>query len=165
MYLPQTLNVGLMATIWPWLFPVTYLVHIAEEYWGGDGYSAHLANTRGVKLPPTNFLVLTGLGGVLMIVGIMLAAQFKFPQLLLVIFGALVLANGLSHTISGVSTAKYNPGLISGVLLWIPLGAITLLRLKGSMSGHRFFTALVIGVAIQVVVSLLSVSVEKLFRT
>src|SRR5947209_13504675 len=116
-------------TLWPWLFPSTYLLHIAEEFWGGEGYSAHIAKTRGVSLTAPRFFFLTGLGCLLMIAGIVIADRFHFSQLLLVILAAVVLVNGLSHTITAARTAKYNPGLWTGILLWIPLGALTLLRL------------------------------------
>jgi len=49
-------------TLWSWLFPVTYLLHLAEEYWGGEGYSAYLLKLRGVQLSPTRFLVVQAIG-------------------------------------------------------------------------------------------------------
>jgi hypothetical protein len=91
-------------------------VHLAEEYWCG-GYLAHLSNTRGVNLSRRRFLLLAGLGLVLMVVGLILAQWFRFPQLLLVIFGTVVLANGLLHTISGLMAGKYTPGFLLGLLL------------------------------------------------
>jgi len=48
-------SVLLSTTSWLWLFPMTYLVHIAEEYWGGEGYSAYLFRLRGVHLSPADF--------------------------------------------------------------------------------------------------------------
>ena len=151
-------------TIWPWLFPLTYLLHIAEEYWGGDGYTAYLSRTKGVDLTSRRFLFMTGVGLALMIVGIPLAYTFKFPQLLMVILGTVFLVNGVSHTISAVLTARYNPGLLTGILIWIPLGIVTLVQLRDRMSAARYLTAVAGGVAIQVVVSLLSLKGGRLFR-
>ena len=74
-------------TIWSWLFPVTYLIHIAEEYWGGGGYSAYLLRLRGVHLSPTRFLLAQSIGVILVVVGIMLARRFNFPHMMLVILG------------------------------------------------------------------------------
>ena len=164
MHLAGTLGFGGADMFWPWLFPSTYLIHIAEEYWGGEGYRAHLAKTKGVSLTPLRFFFLTGLGGLIMIAGIVAAERLNFPQLALVIFGTTVLANGLSHTITGVLTAKYNPGLFTAILLWIPLGAVTLARLNGSMGGGRYLTGMALGVGIQLGVSLLAKrggSIEK----
>ena len=36
--------------IWLALFPLTYLAHIAEEYWAGGGYSDYLRRTYSVEL-------------------------------------------------------------------------------------------------------------------
>jgi hypothetical protein len=148
-------------TLWPWLFPFTYLLHIAEEFWGGEGYSAHVAKAKGVSLTSLRFFFLTGVGALLMVAGIVIAQRLHFLQLLLVILATVVLVNGLSHALTAGRTARYNPGLWTGILLWIPLGTLTLLSLKGSMSGGRFLTGLAIGAGIQVVVSLLSVSGGK----
>src|SRR4051812_11903662 len=33
-----------------WIFPITYLIHIVEELWGGEGYPAYIHRLRGVQL-------------------------------------------------------------------------------------------------------------------
>ena len=153
------------ASIWLWLFPITYLAHIAEEYWGGDGYSAHHARTKGINLSPLRFLLMTGFGLVLMVIGVLVAERFNFPETLLVILATLILVNGLSHTISSALTALYNPGLVSGALIWIPLGAATLIHLRGSMHLQRYLMAMAVGIAIQGAVSLLAIKGGKQLRT
>jgi hypothetical protein len=158
MHLVGTLGPGFADILWPWLFPSTYLIHIAEEYWGGDGYSAHMAKTRGINLTPQRFFLLTSLGWLIMTAAIVIAERLNFPQLMLVIFGTVVLANGLSHALTGVKLARYNPGLYTGLLLWVPLGAATLARLNGSMSGVRYVAGVAVGVGIQLAVSLLAKS-------
>lgn len=149
--------------LWPWLFPLAYLAHIAEEYWGGDGYSAYLSRTKGVVLTSGRFLFMTGTGCVLMVVGIPLARMLGFPQLTMVILATVFVVNGVSHTVSGAVTARYNPGLVTGMLIWIPLGIVTLIQLRERMSAARYLTAVLIGVAIQGVVSLLSLKGGRLF--
>lgn len=145
-------------TILPWLFPATFLVHIAEEYWCGGGFSAYMARTRGVNLPPSRFLLLNGIGLALMVLGVVLARRYRFREWLLTCLGAVVLGNGLMHTINAVVSREYNPGLISGLLLWIPLGLLTLLYLKGKVAMRRYWAALSIGIGILVVVALLTLS-------
>jgi Protein of unknown function with HXXEE motif len=135
-------------TLWSWLFPITYLLHIGEEYWGGEGYSAFLLRLRGIQLSPTRFLVVQAIGLILMIAGIMLARRLQFPNLLGVILGSVVLVNGLTHTILGLSYAEYVPGLITSILFWIPLGIATLLRLRGTMRGARYWLCIILGVVI-----------------
>ncbi len=141
---------------WAWLFPLTYVIHIAEEFWAGEGYTARLARQKGVHLSATRFFALTGFGLSMIILGILLANTLNFPQFLLTIFGSLVLANGLSHTLTAAIKFKYNPGLISAILLWIPLGIMTIWLLKATMNRSRFTLAVLIGLAIQVTVSFLA---------
>ena len=150
------------AALWPWLFPATYLIHIAEEHRGGQGFSAHMAQSRGVHFTSLRFFFLTGIGLVLMVAGILLAQRLRFLHLLLVILGTVVLANGLSHTLSGIFNGTYNPGLISGLLIWIPLGAATLYGLAGGMPMQRYAIGILIGLGIQAVVSWLALQGGKI---
>ena len=149
-------------TLLPWLFPATYLIHIAEEYWGGGGFSAYVARARGVDLPPSRFLLLNGIGLSLMLLGVVLARRYKFSQWLAVCLGALVLGNGLSHTINGAVSREYNPGLVSGLLIWIPLGLVTLFYVKRRMAARKYWIALAIGIGIQIIVALLALRGGKL---
>ncbi|MGH9941571.1 MAG: HXXEE domain-containing protein [Pyrinomonadaceae bacterium] len=147
---------------WHWLFPATYLLHVAEEYWVGGGYSAHLARTQGVVLSPSRFLWLNLLGVGLMAVGIMLARRLRFPDWMLSCLAVVFIVNALSHLAGSVTTGGYDPGVITGVLIWIPLGAATLYYLKKRMRWGRLLTAAAAGLAIQAVVSLLAQSGGRL---
>ena len=133
-----------------------YVAHIAEEHWGGEGFSAYSARTRGINLSPTRFLVLNGIGILLIIFGIFMAHRFSFQEWLIVLFAALALANGLSHTVRTVRTGEYNPGLVTGLLDFVPIGGVTLFLMNRFMSRTRYWTALLVGLGIQVVVSILA---------
>ena len=126
---------------WSWLFPVSYLLHIAEEYWGGEGYSAYLLRLRGIQLSPARFLVIQAIGLALMTLGVILARRLKFPNLLSVILGSVILVNGLTHTALSLAYTEYVPGLITSILLWIPLGIVTLLGLRRTMRQARYWIA------------------------
>jgi hypothetical protein len=143
-------------TLWPWLFPITYLLHVAEEYWGGEGYSTYLLRLRGVQLSPTRFLLVQSVGLALMIVGIILARRLHFPNLMSGILGSVVLVNGLTHTILSIGYAEYVPGLITSTLLWIPLGIATLLRSKRTMREARYWLCVALGVGINVIIELVT---------
>jgi uncharacterized membrane protein HdeD (DUF308 family) len=143
-------------TLWSWLFPITYLLHIVEEYWGGEGYSAYLMRMRGIQLSPGWFLVVQAIGLTLVIVGIILARRLRFPNLLSVILGSVVLLNGLTHTILSLAHTQYVPGLITSVLLWIPLGITTLLVFKRTMGEARYWLCVAFGVAINGIIELVT---------
>jgi hypothetical protein len=150
-------------TLWSWLFPFTYVLHIAEEYWGGEGYSDYLLRLREVQLSPTRFLLVQAIGLVLMIMGITLARRLKFPNLMITILGAIVFVNGLTHTILSLAYNEYVPGLITSILLWIPLGIITLVSFRHTMSKARYSLGMAFGVAINAIIELVTSKAGQVF--
>ena len=161
MNISQTSMSHTSTTFWSWLFPVTYLLHIAEEYWGGEGYSAYLLRLRGIHLSPTTFLMVQSFGLVLIVVGIILARRLEFPNQLTVILGAVILINGLNHAMLSLAYAEYVPGLITSILLWVPLGIAILLRLRRTMSDLRYWLCVAIGIGINVVIELLTINLHS----
>jgi len=147
---------------WLWIFPLTYLIHVAEEYWGGEGYPAYILRLRGVHMTTANFLLAQGIGVVLVTAGVVLALRFKFPHMMLVILGAIVLVNGITHTVTAVSAASYGPGLWSSIFIWMPLGIFTLIRFHQGISTKRYWIAIAIGVGINVVVGILTMRGARL---
>lgn len=145
------------SALWMWLFPVTYLIHIAEEYWGGEGYTAYLYRLRGVHLSTARFLAFQSLGVVLICIGIVISLNLKWPRFFLTIMGALVLSNGITHTVTALRHGGYGPGLVSCVLIWIPLGLVTLILLQGEMPTLRFVVASLIGFGINAAVALIAI--------
>lgn len=140
---------------WPWLFPITYLIHIAEELYGGAGYSAYLEGLRGIHITPGRFMLAQGIGVVLMVAGIVLARQFKFSNFFNVVLGTTVLVNSFTHTIQTVVHGEYVPGLVTGLLIWLPLGVMTLVRFHRTMSRSRYGLAMALGAGINILVELL----------
>lgn len=134
-------------TIWLWLFPITYVIHIAEEYWGGEGYVAYLFRLRGVRMSPARFLFLQSIGLVGMSVLVVLSQLLNFRQFMLAMLGTITLLNGITHTVTAISHQGYGPGLVSCVLTWIPLGLVTLIFVFGQTSIFSYVTAVAIGVA------------------
>jgi hypothetical protein len=146
------------ATIfWSWLFPLSYLIHIAEEYWGGEGYPAYILRLRGVHMSTARFLAAQSVGFILVTIGVILARRFKFLPMMLVILGTIVAVNGLTHIVTALSTLSYGPGLFSSILIWGPLGIATLIRFKAGIDDQRqYWIAIAIGVGVNVVVGILT---------
>lgn len=137
---------------WQWLFPFIYLIHISEEFWGGEGYIHRLLRTKGVVMTPGYFLALTGVACILIIAAVWLATTIKRLQWTLVVVAAALAANGVSHTITGVRTGEYHPGLITGLLLWLPFGIAAIWWLRSFMSKRTYWTSIIIGGGIQFVI-------------
>jgi hypothetical protein len=139
-----------------WLIPLTYVVHIAEEYWGGEGYPAYISRVQGVYLSPNRFLVAQAIGFALLTIGIILGRKFNFPAMMLLILSTTAMGNALTHSFHAITSSSYNPGLLSSVLIWLPLGIFLLIRFKPEMSSTRYWLAIAIAGSINVVIAVIT---------
>ena len=155
---PYSLGIYDRATIlWSWLFPLSYVIHIAEEYWGGEGYPAYILRLRGVQMSTARFLAAQSVGFILVTIGVILARRLKFLPMMLVILGTVVAGNALTHLVTALSILSYGPGLVSSIFVWGPLGLATIIRFKSGIDDQRqYWIAVAIGVAVNVVVGILT---------
>jgi hypothetical protein len=144
------------------LFPLTYLIHIAEEYWGGEGYPAYILRLRGVHLSTTRFLLAHSVGFVLVTIGVILARRFHFPQMMLITLAAIVCVNGMTHAVTSLSVLRYGPGLFTSAFIWTPLGIFVLFHFKNAVSRQRYGVAIAIGVGVNVVIGIFTMRGGKL---
>ena len=91
-----------------------------------------------------------------MIVGVVLVIKSKSYRWLLVSFGTVILINGLVHAGASVVTRSYSPGVVSGLLIFVPLGGSTLLGGWKRVNRRTFNAGVVLGVAMHAVVVLLA---------
>ena len=142
--------------IWLALFPLTYLAHIAEEYWAGGGYSDYLRRTYSVELSRQRFLALQALGLFLMILGIILGNALQFPLTMIAMLSAIVIGNALVHVVRSINDRIYVPGLITAITLWLPLGFISLKSVWPNTSPVRLVLAFLVGFAANLIVEVIS---------
>jgi uncharacterized protein with HXXEE motif len=147
-----------------WVFPLTYLIHIAEEYWGGEGYPAYILRLRGVHLSTTRFLAAQSVGFVLVTIGVLLARKLHFPQMMLIVMGTIVLVNGLTHTVTALTSRTYGPGLVSSILIWMPLGLFILIRYRQAVSRKRYWLAIAVGVSVNVIIGIFTMRGGRIVR-
>ncbi|MFN2532241.1 MAG: HXXEE domain-containing protein [Pyrinomonadaceae bacterium] len=129
-----------------YLFPLTYLIHIGEEY--RAGYSQYLWRHYGIELPVRRFVALQTLGMVLMTTGVMLALNLGVPNTMLVILAAVTMGNSLIHVAKSTAGLVYEPGLVSSVLIWMPVSSITLVTAWDYMSVTRYAMSCLTGLTI-----------------
>lgn len=92
----------------------------------------------------------------MMAVGVAIVLRTKSYRWLLVSFGTVFLVNGLVHAGASLVTKSYSPGLISGLLLFVPLGAMTLMRGHHLVNRRTFHAGIIVGVLMHGVVVLLA---------
>jgi hypothetical protein len=135
-----------------WLFPATYLVHIAEEYFGDLPSLA--ADFTGFPVTNAAFLVANAIFWFLMVGTAAWAVRSELGAQLVVVLATIIIINAVLHGGGTLLTRSYSPGLISGALLWLPLGVFSLVRGKRVLVSSAFRTAVALGVAIHALVPL-----------
>jgi hypothetical protein len=124
-------------------------LHVVEEVTGVEGL-------HGINLSLNLFLVLSTGAWLLMTCGIVLAHKLGFPHFIGVCLGTTVFLNGLVHIFNSLINRGYDAGVISGSVLFIPLGAVTLIGLKNSMRRQRYILGVVLGIVIQTIATIIA---------
>jgi hypothetical protein len=131
-----------------WIFAAVLVIHLTEEFCGGMR-SSDRDKLHGLDLSRGGF-IRTNLVAVVGLIAISVTAvKMGFPQFLLVSLGTFILVNGARHAVKSVREITYSPGLITGILVFLPLGVLTLIRLEPMMSLVRFAAAMLAGLTMQ----------------
>lgn len=131
---------------WAWLFPGSYAVHIAEEYWVPPGFYSWTSAFFGVDFTARVFLAANVLFFGVMVTAVVLVIRRVWGPWVLVALATFVTMNGLLHLVGTAASGLYSPGLVSGVLLWVPLGVATLARAARLLAGRALRTGVIAGV-------------------
>jgi len=140
---------------WILLFPATFLAPIAEEYWGG--FPERAAELTGRAVPDAAFFGANAFFWVLMATAAVFALWRPSRAPLVVALATAVTINATLHVGGALLTASYSPGLVSGVLLWLPLGVAALARSHRVLPERSFRFGVLIGVVAHVLVPLVGV--------
>lgn len=138
----------------PWIvsFPATYLVHIGEEYWGG--FPARTAEFTGLAIPEAAFLAANAFFWLLMVVAVVSVFRRPSRAPVVVALATIVSINGTLHLGGALLTSTYSPGLVSGLLLWVPVGVWGLVRGRRALPRRGFRFGVLLGVAAHLLVPL-----------
>ena len=115
-----------------WLFPPAYAVHVLEQLVAGDG-----------------FLLVNAVGMVLLVAAVRRTCRDEHAGWMAIAIATLAAVNGMAHVSATLVSGRYSPGLISGVVLYIPLAALTLLRAAYQADGSTIGRGVAAGLAIQ----------------
>ena len=150
------MNTGSVKTLprfWPLLFPATYLLHIAEEYWCGERFFNWASRVSGINLTELAFLEINAAAWTIML--LMSAMAFSRPtfQWIVIPMSTAITINGVAHLLGTIISHSYSPGLVTGFLLWIPLGVFTLYRTRET---GRYWAGVILGVVLHGLVTLVA---------
>jgi hypothetical protein len=135
-----------------WLLVAAYALHIVEEYVGG--FPEWFAYLAGAPLGRGEFLVLNAVGLGAMAAAARAATREESLGWLAIGIAAILLLNGVAHLTASLVTGTYSPGLFTGVILYLPLGQLALLRAWLQAPREFFWRGVAVGVAAHLVVTL-----------
>lgn len=137
-----------------WLLVVAYAAHIVEEWVGG--FPEWLAVVAGAPLPGDAFLVMNAVALLVVIAATRAATRNEARGWLAIAVAAVLFVNALLHVLGSAVTGTYSPGLVTGMILYVPLGGLSLLRAWGQAPHGWFWRGVLVGLAAHAAVSLLA---------
>jgi hypothetical protein len=137
-----------------WLFPLAYALHVLEEWVGG--FPEWLAAIDGDGVSRRAFILINTAAFILVIAAARAATRREEQGWLAVSIATILLVNGLLHVLGTLYTGTYSPGLVTSVILYLPLGQLALLRAWHQAAGRQVAAGIFTGVASHALVSLLA---------
>jgi hypothetical protein len=144
-----------------WLYPAAYSVHVVEELAAGEGFRTWIGRVGVGDVSLAGFLLVNAIGLTVFVAGVAGVAGVARRQAggaVAIGLATVVLVNAGLHLLGTLVTGVYSPGLVSGIVLYVPLGTLTLLRAAGQASGATRAWGVLVGLAAHALVSGLALS-------
>ena len=129
------------------------VLHVLEEYFYPGGFPDFMKKSSPIFAPfvTTSFAIL--INGLFLVLCILGAFFGKRALVFGLSIGNLLVFNGLTHLAGSLRAGRYAPGLISGLLLYLPLGvmAYVLFLRSGQLSVNNALLSALLGLAYQAV--------------
>ena len=142
-----------------WLLPAAYGLHILEEWVGG--FPEWLQAVAGAPLPRPAFIAINAVALAAMVIATRASVRREGHGWMSVAIATILLINALAHLLASLATGTYSPGLFTGVVLYLPLSQLTLLRAWAQAHGHAFGRGVAAGTTVHLGVSLVALIVSR----
>jgi hypothetical protein len=146
---------------WLLLFPATYALHIAEEYWAGEGFHRWIGRVARITLSPAQFLSANAVLWAAMIGAVLSVRSLSGEGWIAIALATIVSVNGFGHLLGSLYTGSYSPGVATGLGLWVPLGVYTLLCTVPVVSGAQLWMGIAAGLLAQAIVTLTALTLGR----
>jgi hypothetical protein len=133
-----------------WLFVPAYMVHMTEEWF--TGFPASVARFAGRPLPDPAFLVINAVALALMIWAVRAATRSEDNGWMGIAIATIVLINTAFHSVGAIIMRSYAPGLVSAVVLYIPLGSLAMIRAFDHAPSAQVSRGIIMGVVVHAAV-------------
>lgn len=139
--------------------PLFYSIHIIEEWIGG--FPEWLAMVVGSPLPRPAFIVINAVALIVMILAARATTKREANGWMGIAIATILLVNGLLHILGSVATTSYSPGLFTGIVLYLPISQLALLRAWTQAHGSMFVRGVVTGIVLHALVFAVAVGMTR----
>jgi len=136
------------------LLPIAFMLHFAEEWFGG--LSAWTLDALGNDISTERLVLINAIAFPVFVFGTLAAIHYPRMAWFATSFAALLGLNGVLHALATLGLASYSPGTITGIVLFIPLSVIVLRLSFVRLSGRIFTGAVIFGFLIHGLVTFLA---------
>ena len=143
-----------------WLIVFAYAVHIGEEW--VMGFPQWVARIIDRPMPGTAFLVINALAWLTMAWAVASAIKDESRDWLGIGVATIVVINAGSHVLGVAVTGAYAPGVVTALLLYVPLGGLVLLRARSQADPAQLRRGLIGGFLVHAGVFLLAYATSRL---
>jgi hypothetical protein len=143
-----------------WPFVPAYAMHIAEEWFAG--FPRWTAQITGRPMPDAAFMAINAVAMILLLGATRAATRDEKNGWIAVGIATIFLVNTIAHLAGAAITQSYAPGLISAVVLYVPLGSLTMIRAFGQAPRAQVARGIVAGIVIHAVVVIVAFASTRL---
>lgn len=136
------------------LLPIAYVLHLAEEWFGG--LSLWTMAVLGYELSLERFIIINAIAFPIFVTGALAAVYDSRIAWFGTSFAALLGLNGVLHTFGTLAYGRLMPGTITVLLIYIPLSVIVLRSAASRFSTIVLVRSIWLGVLLHGLVALLA---------
>ena len=142
-----------------WPFVPAYAIHVAEEWFGG--FMTWVAQVAGSAMSDTGFLAINAVAMLLLVAAVRAASRADSHGWMAVAIATVFLINTVTHVAGAVLTRSYAPGLISAVVLYVPLGSLTMIRAFDQAPRAAIARGMIVGAVLHALVFVIAVAATR----
>lgn len=137
---------------WLLLLPLSFLLHIVEETWAGEGFVAWTGRLFPSPITAARFTAISTIGWVVFACLTLVAVLRPGFAWLAATLPTLLLVNALLHLLGTVVTAAYSPGLVTSLVIYPPICIAALRYSRSKVPPSTFAMAVGAGVVLHILV-------------
>lgn len=142
-----------------WLLPVTYSIHIVEEYFCGQGLPVWLSEFINADISDFDFIIINSFALLIVILFASIYSFYKQYNVLYLALTSLFFINGIVHLVTSLVSNSYSPGMVTGAILYIPMGFFLYNKIKPALTRSNQKLGFLLGILIHIVVALIAYNI------